>query len=909
MDRLFDALRPFIRAVVRYAPLVLLVAVGLSVLGVYLARGLSIDTDIANLIPESYDSVQALEKLKATVGGESGVAVGIVSPSFEANTRFAEALIPRALALTGEGRDEPYLARAEYTREVEFLKDNALYFATDDELDKVEAFLDEKKREATEAANPFAFDLDIEEEDETADSLAQDLEAVYSRLVGTRYPVSADSTALVVQFFPSGSESNIGFIERLYDDLDELVDEMEPARYHPEMEVVLAGRLYRRLVEVKTIENDVAASFGAGVTAVLLLVTFYFFYKSYHARAGTRFDGGVLARELARLPVLALLIGLPLVMSLTWTGGLAYVLFGQLNLLTSTLGLVLFGLGIDFGIHVFGRYAEERAEGHAVIDAAETTFASTGQAVATGALTTAGALYVLTFADFKGFSEFGALAGTGVLFALVAMTVVLPALAGRLRAHGLLRLEAQPAFGRACRAPAPKAEEQPARYPAARPLVLAGLVLVVLAVAFLPRVGFEYDFGALEPEYTEYNERRDVVERVFESGGDKRNPAYVVVDSPQEAEKVARTVRAHAAADTTSPTILDVDTLQDRFPLADSAQARKLDRIATLRAELDNPALEDSDDPDVQRLRRAAQTRAPISLDEVPAFLKKKFTTKRGELGNFVMIYPSVGLSDGRNSIAFAKDVGTIRTPDGAVYHAGSTSLVAADMLMLMRAEAPYMVGGSLLLVVVLMLLNFRSVTWAALATVPLAVGLLWMLLLMELFGLKLNFYNLVVLPAMLGIGNDDGVHFVHRFREEGRGSIWRVLRSTGEHMLMATLTTMIGFAGLLLSFHPGLFSIGRLAVVGLSATTVAALVFLPALLQWLEDADAIPFDADAEAHGNAAATPPPTRVRVRVCGLRGRGRLGGSVVGCGDCLVSRLESEREQVSDGSAREEFSNRA
>ena len=93
-----------------------------------------------------------------------------------------------------------------------------------------------------------------------------------------------------------------------------------------------------------------------------------------------------------------------------------------------------------------------------------------------------------------------------------------------------------------------------------------------------------------------------------------------------------------------------------------------------------------------------------------------------------------------------------------------------------------------------------------------------------------------VVLLAVLGIGNDAGVHMVHRYQEEGRGSILRVLRSTGEHVAMGSLTTMVGFAGLLLSFHPGLESIGMLAVIGIGATLVAALIFLPALLQWLED-------------------------------------------------------------------------
>ena len=153
-----------------------------------------------------------------------------------------------------------------------------------------------------------------------------------------------------------------------------------------------------------------------------------------------------------------------------------------------------------------------------------------------------------------------------------------------------------------------------------------------------------------------------------------------------------------------------------------------------------------------------------------------------------------------------------------------------------MRRDAPWMMAGALLMVVLLMWINFRSIRWVALATAPLAVGVLWMILVMEVTGLQLNFYNMIVLPAILGIGNDAGVHLVHRYREEGSGSVRRVLRYTGEHIAMGSFTTMIGFAGLLLSFHPGLHSIGQLAVVGIGATLLAALLFLPAALQWLED-------------------------------------------------------------------------
>ena len=251
---------------------------------------------------------------------------------------------------------------------------------------------------------------------------------------------------------------------------------------------------------------------------------------------------------------------------------------------------------------------------------------------------------------------------------------------------------------------------------------------------------------------------------------------------------------------------------------------------------MDDPFIEDEETEELEKLRQAAGTEELIALSEIPEALRKQYTSKSGELGNFVIVYPSVGLSDGRLSIAFSDDVGRVETAGGDVYYAGSTSLVAADMLRLMQREAPWMVLATLVIVLLVMGANFRSPKWTALAVLPLAVGILWMLLLMELFGLKLNFYNLVVLPAVLGIGNDAGVHLVHRYREEGRGSSRRVLRSTGEHVTMGSVTTMIGFGGLLLSFHPGLRSIGALAVVGIGATLLAALLFLPALLQWLED-------------------------------------------------------------------------
>ena len=831
MEHLFKVLRPVIEGAVRRPLIVLLAALVVSIGSWYVAKSIVVDPDFAHLIPEDYPSVQALENMRTTIGGgDVSVDLGIESPSFEANLRFAEALLPGVLSLEDPGAGEPFFRRAELHRDTEFLENNGLYFATEAELDEVETGLEEAIYEAKLEANPFFFDLDLEDE-ELEEEEGPDLKDTFERIVGKEYNLSDDSTTLVVRFFTSGSSTNVTYIERMYGAVEEEIARMGPEDYHPEMETVLAGRLWRQRIEIRTITDDVTGSFGVGLLCVLLVIMAFFFYKACQTHGRANLTVGVILLELVRAPLTAIIIGFPLFASLIWTGAIANLAFDSLTLFSSTLGLVLFGLGIDYGIHFYARYVEQRSA-YSPQEAAVRTFMRTGQAVAVGAFTTAAALYVLVIADFKGFSQFGVIAGTGIMMALVAMLIVLPALLVVVERIGLMRYE--------------RAGEEiifrKGRFAGARGVLLVSLFLVIMSFMGITRVGFEYRFGELEPVYDEWHAVATRVSEGFYE--DRRNPAYIVVDSPENTPAVAAVLRDRMSVDTTRrivdqdtfyTSIASVETLQERFPAEAEEQEHKIARIAYIRDTLlTDPLI--GDDEDIESLRRAAQTREPIALEDVPDLLRQRFTSKDGTLGNFVTIYPAIGLSDGRMSIAFAEDVGEVTIDSGETYYAGSSSIVAADMLRLMRQEAPYMVVATLVLVILLMWANFLSVRLAILAVLPLLVGVLWMLLVLSVTGMRMNFYNLIVMPAIIGIGNDAGAHIVHRYREEGPGSLFRVLRSTGEHVTMGALTTMVGFSGLLLSFHPGLNTIGALALAGIGTTLIAALLFLPSLIQVIED-------------------------------------------------------------------------
>jgi predicted RND superfamily exporter protein len=829
MKKIIQFLEPVVKFNICYPFWVVGISVVLALIAGSGAMKLSVDTDITNLLPSTHPNVEALNRLQETAGGETEMKVAIKSPDFDANVRFAEELAERSLELYYPRSDFNFFNRVEFRRETEILKDNALYLATNNELEEVIQFLENEIEIAREEANPFFVDFldDFEDEEEEEEQNLDRFKESYDMLIPPEYPVNEDSTLVILTLYPSGSKSNIRYLEDMFNEIDELIASMEPSSYHPEMEVQFGGRLKRHLTEFQSIMNDVFNSFSTGISSVILLVMFYFFLKKYlNYRRGEHHDQRHnFFQHIIRAPIPVLVIGLPLLISLMWTFGIAYLYLGVLNTMTSVLFVILFGLGIDYGIHFYARYIELRGEGDSVENSVLGAYDKTGAAIIVSALTTASALFVLIFADFRGFSEFGFIAGTGILFALFCMLFVLPSILVIFERWNWILLNKQ----------SEEKQMTPVihRFPFARFIVSIGIIVSVAVLIFSSNLEFEYEFGKLEPEFPEYEQFRDFSRGVDES--DRRNPAYIIADSNEDVFEIIEILRERKETNPNTM-ISEVEALQERFPPTEELANEKLEYIANIRELLRDPFIVDQEDSNLDTLRRASQTVEPLSEEQIPDFLKNRFLTKDGEIGRFVIIYPNAGLSDGRKSIEFKNQISEIELSDGKVYYAGSTSIVAASMLDLMRTESPYMVTGTFIVVFIFVLFSFRNLKWSLIALIPLVIGLLWLFGVLLLFGLKFNFYNLVVLPAILGIGCDNGIHLAHRYRGEGNRSMWEVLSSTGQHITIGSFTTMMGFAGLLFTTHPGLQSIGIMAVVGIGMTLISALTFLPSLVQILED-------------------------------------------------------------------------
>ena len=135
----------------------------------------------------------------------------------------------------------------------------------------------------------------------------------------------------------------------------------------------------------------------------------------------------------------------------------------------------------------------------------------------------------------------------------------------------------------------------------------------------------------------------------------------------------------------------------------------------------------------------------------------------------------------------------------------------------------------ALLVIVPVVLLDFRRLNHTLLAMLPMGFGLLQTLGLMGLLDIPLNQANIIVLPLTIGIGLEGGINLLHELRCQRGG-----YRGAGNAVIVAvvvnSLTTMVGFGALMIANHRGLQSLGRVLTISMGCCLFSSLL-LPNLL------------------------------------------------------------------------------
>lgn len=164
----------------------------------------------------------------------------------------------------------------------------------------------------------------------------------------------------------------------------------------------------------------------------------------------------------------------------------------------------------------------------------------------------------------------------------------------------------------------------------------------------------------------------------------------------------------------------------------------------------------------------------------------------------------------------------------------GSGELTSGRLLTFEMREIVYYDFPRLTLLVFCLVMgsllwSFRSLRWALASLIPVMFGTAFLVAIMLIIKHRLNFLNVLIFPVIIGIGIDDGIHIIHRFR---RGdSIRHIITETGRALILTSITTMVGFGSLMVSSYKGLVSLGFVAMLGMFLCLVTSLLALTAFL------------------------------------------------------------------------------
>jgi len=224
----------------------------------------------------------------------------------------------------------------------------------------------------------------------------------------------------------------------------------------------------------------------------------------------------------------------------------------------------------------------------------------------------------------------------------------------------------------------------------------------------------------------------------------------------------------------------------------------------------------------------------PFTIDDLPPALLGKVRASDGSYGVFA--YPAFDVADMQQGIVFMEETTSYLDDPGQGIFVGE-AVVYAAMYVMLREEAPVVLGIASILIAVLVYWQLRSVPLMLLTLVPLVLAMWWMLGVMGMIDLRFTLFNMPILPAILGIGVDNGVYLTDKIRHSptSHAGLSDALEETGGAIMAATATTAVGFAAFMVADSGGVRGIGSLAVLGISLAAVTALLVLPTVNELMQ--------------------------------------------------------------------------
>jgi uncharacterized membrane protein YdfJ with MMPL/SSD domain len=443
--------------------------------------------------------------------------------------------------------------------------------------------------------------------------------------------------------------------------------------------------------------------------------------------------------------------------------------------------------------------------------ALESTMLGMGQPFAVSAFLSTSMLLCLTYIPLQGIRELGITGGLGILFDWIAISTVLPAL--------LISLQEKREFKIYAKIIPKLSDFSPRQFIVSKKYAIA----ILLATALFAIKGIfpqmEYRFSKMElPKASE------PVSEILKSTGEyNAEPIIAFFPSAKHAEVV-----------TDNYPHINWVTLASLLPREQDKKFRILREIQSILTQDILKSLSGSDSINARKIIENWDVK-PIKISDLPDSYQIKFLGKDGSLGEFGFIFPEFDIDDGLECRRFMHSLSEVSLLDGTLLKTTGEPVIRAALLDLSLPWLSHctMIGCIIILFWLLIFQETRNRLFLILISPVL--GFLWFFGFLCLFGIPLNFYNILAISFLIGISIDGSLFLWQRYWEEGTGSLPFVYRRTGRTVVISYLIPLAAFSSLCFSSHLGLRNFGIATVIGILSIVLAHITVFPIVASFLD--------------------------------------------------------------------------
>lgn len=770
---------------------------------VFVKNNFKVDSDLAAMFEGNNPNIKRLNAVRERVGTFETFLIVSKADSLQKNIEYMNALKKRIEKLDT-------VRSVELKREMKYVEDHALLYVPLEELKENAKKV--QKQIAKYVKKAMAFEDSGEPENKSDGELKKTIEDVRKQAFERKkssdmseYYTTDDGKYLAMKVRPTGNDTDAKNLINIVNSINAEIDAIK--KDFPDVQAETGGELLHKVKEVKSLNADLIITLIICIALLSFIIIWYF-------------------RSLLSL----LIIMLPLSAGILSAVSLTINIVKIFNIVSAFSFVILYGLGIDFGIHLLSRYGEIKRTGKKPLEAMSLTAVAVFPSMFSGALTTAAAFFTLYFIDFKGFSDYGLVAVVGILASLLAYFLFFPVLVFllekirpmKVKPREITVLETVYAFFLKHKKTV---------------LVLSVLISIASIPAFL-NIPFENDLKKLsfKTKTDESSIVHEYEKRIVEEKRDLRSrgrTAIYLTDSREQAALVTEKLREMKEKEGKDSRIVGFFSLSTFVPPKQNEKLRVIKRIKRLIERKIN-LLSDEDRKVVEDdLMPYLSVKDTIKEEKLPSWVNNMLREKNGEVGNYVLALISGNYKDMRTVVDIKKTMGTIKTDKGE-FEITAPFLMLADVDDIIKKEVPLFALFTMITVIITLLIMFRKMRHAISLFIPLLAAVLWMFGTSFIFNIRFNLFNMVIVPTMLGTGIDSSIHLFHRFLKSGskKEAIPNILRHTGGAVLFSSLTTFVGFFSLTLSAHQGMVSVGIIASLGIIMATIVNLTVFPLVME-----------------------------------------------------------------------------